>query len=255
MSALYQSWRQVQVLTWASLKARYRKTWAGLIWVVASPILTYSIQAFVFKNFLKLEVPNYSLFLLGSLLPWIFLVSTIEMSTPLFLNQADLLKGFQLNPLTLLFSQVLDNFLNFLIAFLFLLIPLSLVQEQIPQGIVALPLAVLVLLVAVSALASLFSLFQVFWRDIRYITPFCTNVLFFLTPIFYPLSFVPEPYQVFVRLNPIYLLISPFRLCVYDFELKLFINALAAAALVTTALVFTSIIAWRRKIHEFYLHL
>lgn len=255
MTDLAYSWRQVKVFTWASMKARYRKTWAGVLWVVASPILTYSIQALVFKNFLKLDVPDYYLFLLGGLLPWIFIVSTIEMSTPLFVIQAELLKSFQLSPVVLITSQVLDNFINFFIAFVLLLIPLVLSQSHLHSGLFLLPLALLQLLIAVGALASIFSLLQVFYRDIRYIIPFLVNILFFLTPIFYPIEIVPETFRPFIEINPLLKIITPFRMCIYQFELYPFLHALAVGFALSMTLVAISIFLWRRRINEFYLHL
>ena len=70
------NWQQIKVLTVANMKARYRKTMIGFFWVVLGPILMYSVQAFVFQKFLKLELHNYYLFLLGGLLPWIFITSS-----------------------------------------------------------------------------------------------------------------------------------------------------------------------------------
>jgi lipopolysaccharide transport system permease protein len=248
-------WRQVKVFTWASMKARYRKTWAGVLWVVASPILTYSIQALVFKHFLNLDVPNYYLFLLGGLLPWIFIVSTIEMCTPLFITQAELLKSFQLSPVVLITSQVLDNFINFCLAFFLLLIPVTLSQSHQYLGLIFLPLALLQLLIAVIALASLFSLLQVFYRDIRYIIPFFVNILFFLTPIFYPIDIVPETFRPFIEMNPLLKIITPFRMSIYEFDLYPFLQALSIGFALSLSLSAISYFLWRRRINEFYLHL
>ena len=58
-------WVQVKNLTVANMKSRYRKTFAGFLWVVMSPILIYGVQSLVFKHFLKIDIPDYSLFLLG----------------------------------------------------------------------------------------------------------------------------------------------------------------------------------------------
>ena len=74
--------RQLISLTLANMKARYRKTFAGFLWVILNPIILYSVQSVVFRKILKIELPDYSLFLLGGLLPWIFITSTLEMSIP-----------------------------------------------------------------------------------------------------------------------------------------------------------------------------
>src|SRR5665647_1643549 len=95
-------WIQVKDLTVASLKSRYRKTWAGFVWVILNPLLMFGVQSLVFKRFLGLQIPDYYLFLLGGLLPWIFMSSTIQMGTPIFVTQAQLLRSFKINPMVLL---------------------------------------------------------------------------------------------------------------------------------------------------------
>lgn len=255
MKSLGIFWRQVRLLTFANLKSRYRKTFAGFIWVVASPIVIYYIQSLVFKKFLKLDIPDYSLFLLGGLLPWIFITGTLEMCTPIFTTRAELLKSFRLSPFVLILAQIFDNFLNFLLAFLLLLIPLSLLQGKYSLGTAFLPLAMLQLVIGVTGVASLFALMQVFLRDIRYVLPFITNVLFFLTPIFYPIEIVPEQYRIFIEANPFYLMIAPFRLCIHQFEISLFFTALLKGSLVSFSFLALSFYAWKRRMNEFYLHL
>ena len=85
-------WVQVWELTVASLKSRYRKTFAGFLWVVLNPLMMFGVQSLVFKTFMKIQVPDYHLFLLGGLLPWIFFSSTIQMGTPIFVTQSHLLR-------------------------------------------------------------------------------------------------------------------------------------------------------------------
>ena len=115
--------RQIIALTKSNMMSRYRKTIAGFLWVVLNPILMYAVQSFVFRKLLKIDVPNYSLFLLCGLLPWIFVTMTIDMVTPILDFSSDLLKSFKMNPAVLVLSQVLDNFFNFVFAFLLVLIP------------------------------------------------------------------------------------------------------------------------------------
>ena len=113
--------RQSIILAMANMKARYRDTIAGFIWVVLNPLIMFGAQSVAFKKFLRLDVPNYYLFLLGGLLPWIFLVNSLQMCTPVFEEKGPLLKSFKIQPLVVLSAQLFDNFVNFLFAFFILL--------------------------------------------------------------------------------------------------------------------------------------
>src|ERR1035437_5970491 len=86
--------RQVRALTVANLKSRYRKTFVGFLWVILNPLILYGVQSLVFMKFLKLQVPNYTLFLLSGLLPWVFIVQSVEMCTSLIVINGKLFKSF-----------------------------------------------------------------------------------------------------------------------------------------------------------------
>ena len=74
LSALF-PWPQRHLILQFSKReilARYRGSILGLAWVVINPLVLFGVQSFIFKSILEINVPNYSLFLLGGLLPWIF---------------------------------------------------------------------------------------------------------------------------------------------------------------------------------------
>ena len=64
------------------------------------------------------------------------------------------------------------------------------------------------------ALGMLFGTLSLFIRDIREFVPVLLQVMFWLTPIIYPITILPEPLQVLESLNPVYLLIEQFRLVI-----------------------------------------
>ncbi len=237
------------------MRSRYRKTIAGFLWVVLNPIIMYSVQSFVFRKFLKLEVPNYSLFLLCGLLPWIFIVMTADMVTPILDFSGELLKSFKMSPAVLVYAQVLDNFINFIFAFFLILIPTWIFSDQTFSGVIFLPVALALLVAGVSSACWLLSVMQVFFKDIRFIVSFLTSILFFLTPVFYPVEFVPEKYRIFVDFNPIYAMIEPFRYCIYNYNLELLCKSLLRSFVVCCMIFTLAVGFWKRKKNEFYLSL
>lgn len=247
--------RLVWRLTQFSMKARYRKTYAGFIWVVINPLLMYGAQGLVFKYFLKIDIENYLLFLLGGLLPWSFIVSSLTSGTSLFQSQSRILKSFEMNPFVLLYSLILDNAINFLAAFLLIYIPLTIFGKPPGAEILLLPLSMIVLVLGTTAMTSIGAILQVFYRDTRFVVPFLTSVLFFLTPIFYPREFVPESFQWAVDFNPIYILIQCFRGTLYDFNLSQYLTTLSVSLILSLVLMALAHFYWKRKRNEFYLFL
>jgi lipopolysaccharide transport system permease protein len=216
MDNLKTNWHQVKILTYANMKARYRKTIVGFFWVVLNPILMYSVQAIVFTKFLKLDLPNYYVFLLGGLLPWIFINSSWDSCITSIVTASPILKSFQISPLVILSSAILESFVNFIAAFLILLIPTLLLSETYSLNLLLLPISLLLLIMFTIVSTSLLATLHVFYRDVKYVTQFAMSILYFLTPIFYPTSFIPENYQWIIDVNPLYILIEPFRACIYN---------------------------------------
>lgn len=244
-------WPQVRELTLASLKSRYRKTWAGFIWVVINPLLMFGVQSLVFKKFLNLDVTNYYLFLAGGLLPWIFFSQTIQMGTPIFVTQSQVLRSFKINPLVILSSQVLDNFINFVASFTLILLPIYLDSQKDLSQLMLLPLALVPLLIGTLCLTITLSIINVFFRDTNFITGFAFSILFFITPIFYPTAYIPSHWQWIVDLNPVIYFIEPFRSVIYSTQTE-FWPALLKGLGVSVLFVGVAALVWHRKRNDFY---
>ncbi len=247
--------RQLVSLTLANMKARYRKTFAGFLWVILNPIILYSVQSVVFRKILKIELPDYSLFLLGGLLPWIFITSTLEMSIPYLYNSHNLLRGFRINPFLLILCQVLDNFLNFLIAFVIILIPMMILTENQQSAFYYLPLPILVLLISIASISSLASLMNVFYRDTKFVLTFILNIMYFITPIFYPVEFVPTEYRWIIDMNPLFYLVEAFRSAVYNFEPSYFWMSLIKAFLISLFFALISFLYWKKRKNDLYYYI
>src|SRR5258708_5886389 len=132
-------WRQIIILTAANLKSRYRKTIAGFLWVIINPLLMFWVQSQIFIKVMKISLTNYPLFLLSGLLPWLFMTQSLEMSATIFNQMGSALKAFPVHPFVFLAAQLIDNFINFIAAFLVLLIPIVLFSSLSAVGLLFLP--------------------------------------------------------------------------------------------------------------------
>lgn len=244
-------WIQIRELTIASIKSRYRKTWAGFLWVILNPIMMFGVQSLVFRKFLKIHIPDYFLFLLAGLLPWIFFTTTVQMGTPVFVTQSQLLRSFKINHWVVLASQVLDGFVNFLATFILILMPFYFASDKSFLWLLLLPVALVPLLVGTLSITIILSVLNVFYRDINFVMGFAFSLLFFLTPIFYAKEFVPMEYQWMILFNPIYYLIEPFRSIIYSEGRDVFYVLMKSfgVSLLTMLIAF---LVWQRKKNGFY---
>ena len=77
------------------------------------------------------------------------------------------------------------------------------------------PVAMFLTFIVVTGFSLILSTATVFFRDIRHLIGVLTSVVFYLTPIIYPIDYIPEPYSNIIKLNPFYYFIELFRAPIY----------------------------------------
>lgn len=245
----------ILVITKAQIKSRYRKTFAGFLWVIMNPILTFTVQALIFRHVLRLEVDRYYVFLLAGVIPWIFITSSVLMTVSTFVTQRSTFTAFQIKPWILILSTVLDNFINYVISYLILglLIEPGTFFTVVPILMFVLSSFILVLFTFFISFG--LAILHVMFRDTQFILQFLINLAYFITPIFYPLSFIAPEYQFIIKLNVFYYFIRPFQNLFWEFDLALFGISLLEALLVLTAGIVLTLIMWRKNKNALYLKL
>lgn len=245
---------QTLALTVANMKSRYRDTMTGLIWVIMNPLIMYGAQAFAFSQILHVDIANYNLYLLLGLLPWLFINQSVQMTASLLLQSGAFLKAYNIHPFVLIAANVLDNFINFSLAFLVILIPAVVLSGQASSQLLLLLAPAFLLAVFTLSLCWLISVVNVFYRDTSFVVTFVLNISFYLTPIFYSANMLSEKHRWLVKFNLFYLAIRPFQSLIYPVDAP-FAEAAAIGGGVTLGLALLVVLFWRWRKNEFYSHL
>jgi lipopolysaccharide transport system permease protein len=203
----------IYFLTWRDLKVRYKQTILGAAWAVLQPILTMVVFTFFFGNLLNVDsegVP-YQVFSYAALLPWgLFSKALGDAGRSLVANRNMLTKVY-FPRLVIPISSVLSGLVDFLIAFLVFLGLMLYFNVAITTAIWTLPLLLLLTLVTALGVGLWLSSLNVLYRDVNYALPFLTQLWFYVTPIVYSTSEVPERLRVFYALNPMVGVVDGFR--------------------------------------------
>ncbi len=241
------------ILTRTQLKSRYRSTFAGALWVIINPIILFLAHALIFKQIIRLDIPNYFSFLLASLIPWTFIVGNMNMVIPVLVTNRDFLNSFNINPLSIIVSIVLDNFLNFLISFIVVGISVFFIfGHTFSLLLLLIPFAIINLLLFNLGISILLSTIHVFFRDTQYFINFINGLMYLLTPIFYPVEMVPEWGKVFVYFNPYYILIRPFQLLMNNFSNAPILMPLLASTALGLGTFIIGYIFWQKMKDDIY---
>lgn len=182
------------------LKARYRGSALGFVWSLLNPLLLLGVYSFVFGFVFDQRselVDPYALFLITGLFPWVWVnTSLIEGTVSLSANAGLIRKA--VFPVELLpIVPVIANLVHFLLALPVIagamLIGRYLGNEVSGLEALLLPLVVLLQLPLVSGLALGLAALNVHFKDVRDLLVNLLQLLFFLTPILYPLEWVGFP--------------------------------------------------------------
>lgn len=201
------------------LKARYLGTFSGAAWALAQPLLQLAIYGYVFLYIFNARLPEAEFgsigflpFLAVGLWPWNAFVESVNRSATVIHDSAGLLGKIALPRALLVVAPVCAGFLLHTVGFIAVLTVLWLGGWLEPRwSALAVPALMLVLIVFTLGLAWLFAALTVFVRDIAQALPQVLLLLFFLTPVLYPRSLVPESLHTLADANPLALFIGLFR--------------------------------------------
>lgn len=198
-------------LVMRDLMLRYRGSVLGFAWTLLNPVLFMAIYTLVFSTILRTQIHAFPLFLLSGLIPWMWVSSAIGQAVTSILDGRAYV-GKTLMPTELLvLVPILANGVNFLIT-IALLFPVSLFMGvNVGWALLFLPLLVIIEFCAVLGISLFVATVNVFYRDLQQIVVYILTAAFFLTPIFYAKSSVPENLQFLVLFNPVADLISAFQ--------------------------------------------
>lgn len=203
----------LRVFTHGSFRATYRAHALGRMWPVANPLILMVVMSVVFGVVFRTPVHFYPVFLMLGLVPWHFLSHAWTDGTTCFLQHAEILKRTSVPAWVVATGIVLSHVLNLGFASLSLL-PLLVVYPDafvFSPALLLLPVVVVLLIALALGLALASATLNVVYRDVGYIVNSALVVLFWATPIVYPLDHIPEHTRRWVLVNPIASLLTCFR--------------------------------------------
>ncbi|MEK6684047.1 MAG: ABC transporter permease [Nitrospirota bacterium] len=201
----------IQILIIRELKARYRGTFLGFLWSFVNPLVLMAIYVLVFSIYLRMDMENYPVFLLCGILPWAWFSSGLSEATLSIIGNGSLIKKVYLPSEIFPLVSIGSNMVHYLLSIPILLIFIVSFGMEPSWPLLLLPLIFLIQFVFTYSLALILSSLAVQFRDLLHIVPNFLMIWFFLTPIFYPMTLVPEKYRALVDFNPMAQLIMAYQ--------------------------------------------
>ena len=195
------------------VKVRYKQSVLGLGWAIMQPLSLMLVYTVIFSLFTRIPSDGlpYSLFVLGGLLPWIFVQTALSSSATGLVSHTQLISKVYFPREILPITYVVAALFDFLISGVLLGIMMAWYHVRIvPQILFVFPILAVACIFAIGV-ALFFSAAQVRYRDIGIAMPLLLQLWMFGTPVVYPYSQVPLRFRDFYLLNPLVGIVENFR--------------------------------------------
>lgn len=201
------------------------------------------VTSIVFSMIMRWPLKSFAVFLFSGLVPWTFFGNTLAQGMQALLNSEGLIKKVyvpkQLFVVSISISLLIDAVLSTACLFAIVLA----IGAPLTWALVILPVNFFLLFFFSLGLALALSVATVYFRDLPNVVGVVLQAGYYLTPIIYPLSFVPEKYLWLFKLNPMTWFIDIFRLPIYEgifppLSIYLFVTAMALVSFIYGIFVF-----------------
>lgn len=199
------------------LSSRHVGTAGGWLWAVAQPLLMLLIYSFVFRYVFQVRLANleghgFVGFLACALWPWTAFQEGVSRGVKAVTANAGLVRKVVFPHQLLVYSTVGAAFVFHLAGYCVVLAGLALLGEPLHgAGLPVVAAGWLILFLLACAAAFVASALQVFLKDVDQIVAPLLMVLFYATPILYPLALVPEAARPWLAINPLLHVVEPLR--------------------------------------------
>lgn len=202
VSCAFKNWRIWTLLAWQDIRLRYRRSTLGPLWITLSMGITIYTMGLLYGTLFKMNLKDYYPFLASGMLVWALISTCLTEGTNIFIESENFLKQMKQPYLTFILRVITRNFIiffhNVLIMFpiiLFFQVKISLSTFLVIPGLILVWLNAIIF-------GTILAIFGTRYRDLTQLVNSLMQVIFFITPIMWSPSVLPERYHYVTNFNP-----------------------------------------------------
>ncbi len=198
-----------------SLRRRYQRSVLGFAWSLLNPLLMMIVLTTVFSLIFKRDPKTYGIFIFTGMLPWTFISESIAAGCSSITSAENFMKKVYIPKIFFPLVTVSTEVINFSLGLVSMIALALLFGLQLHWTILLLPIAIAITFFFTFGLSLALAVGTVYFRDIAHFVRVILTCFFYLIPIVYPLSAVPEKYVGFFQANPFSHFINLYRQIIY----------------------------------------
>jgi ABC-2 type transport system permease protein len=186
-----------------NLKVKYHRSVVGLFWTLLAPTAMALVYFVVFKMVMKVQVPNYLIFILSGVIPWSFFAQTIVEGMESIVGNAGLVTKIPIPLQIFSYVAAVTNFITLILALPILFGVAAIYHIPFGSNFLLLPFYIMALFVLAYAFGLVLSVAFVFFRDLRHLMGIVMQLWFFATPVVYSEQMIPSQFHWIIHVNPV----------------------------------------------------
>jgi ABC-type polysaccharide/polyol phosphate export permease len=191
------------------LFSRFAGSTLGLLWALLGPLLLLAIYSFVFGQLFKqrlgdLGTDSYTLFVATALWPWMMFSDSVLRAMQSIHGNAALVKKVAFPHVLLVLAAINGVFLMHMAGYVAVLTVLGIAGMSVRlDGLPVVLISIATMYFLALAVGAILAALQTLLRDVEQaITP-AMMMLYYLTPVLYPISLIPQEYRHWLSWNPL----------------------------------------------------
>ena len=197
-------------------KKKYKNSYLGILWSVFSPLLSLLIMSLVFTHFFGKTQPHFIIYIFCGNIIYLYFSDSTTGGMGSLLGNAGIFTKINVPKHLFLFSRNVSSLINFGITLAILFVFCIIDGITFTWAFLLLVFPILCLIIFNLGMGLILSALFVFFRDMQYLWNIFTQLLMYMSAIFYTVNTFPETIQKLFLLNPVYVYIKYFRIIIID---------------------------------------
>jgi len=168
--------------------------------IPAANAIVYNI---VFRYVMKVDIPNYLVLILSGLIPWAFFSTALTNGMESLVGNQSVLNKVPIPSYSFTLAEVLTAFTNLILSIPVITVVVLFSQVDFSLLQLFIPLTLVILLIQAYGIGLILAYAFVYFRDLRHLLGIVIQIWFYLTPILYRTTMIPEEYRFVLFLNPV----------------------------------------------------
>ena len=199
------------------VKLKYRRSFLGYLWSILNPLMIMLVMVIVFSSIFRFDIDHYPVYLIIGQTIYNYVNNATVHAIYSVTDNGALLKKVYVPKYIFPLSKVTSDLVDFLFSLGAMVLVMLITGTQFSVYLILLPYVAIQIYVFSLGMGMFLAQASVFFRDIRYIYNVFLTAWMYATPIFYPVTMLPDKIRwIVTHLNPLYYYIEQFRVIVLE---------------------------------------